>query len=166
MLRIFLKVHAFTFDSLNRMQQIRATSFIYWSFGKSPLFFLWCFGLSDFVSVIIREQKGLRKRDLSWKVSWSTIKISQKLISAWHDALHVLNNWQHTVQTIKCKGVNFEENSQHATSNIQALISTTPYQLILWYPLSFHRMMWVFLLFYRLDIHGVFFNYKLISRPN
>ena len=29
---------------------------------KSPLFFLWYFGLSDFVSVIIREQKGLRKR--------------------------------------------------------------------------------------------------------
>ena len=39
-----------------------------------------------------------------------------------HDALHVSNNWLYTVQMVKCKGVNFEENSQHATSNIQALI--------------------------------------------
>ena len=45
-----------------------------------------------------------------------------------HDALHVSNNWLIiTVQTVKCKGVNFEENSQHVTSNIQALISTTQY---------------------------------------
>ena len=40
-----------------------ATPSIYWSLGKSPLFFLWCFGLSDFVTVIIREQKRSRKRD-------------------------------------------------------------------------------------------------------
>ena len=31
-----------------------ATPSIYWSLGKSPIFFLWHFGLSDFVSVIIR----------------------------------------------------------------------------------------------------------------
>ena len=40
-----------------------ATPSIYWSLGKSPLFFFWHFGLSDFVSVIIKEQKGSRKRD-------------------------------------------------------------------------------------------------------
>ena len=40
-----------------------ATHSIYWSLGKSPLFFLWHFGLSDFVSVIIRAQKGLKKGD-------------------------------------------------------------------------------------------------------
>ena len=31
----------------------------------------------------------------------------------------------HTVQMVKCQAVNFEENSHHATSNIQPLISTT-----------------------------------------
>ena len=29
------------------------------------------------------------------------------------------------IQTVKCKGANFEENSQQASSNIQALILTT-----------------------------------------
>ena len=37
----------------------------------------------------------------------------------------VASDLPHTVQTVKFEGVNFEENSQHATSNIQALISTT-----------------------------------------
>ena len=41
------------------------------------------------------------------------------------DAQHVSNHWLHTVQTVICKGVNFEETSQQTTSNIQALISTT-----------------------------------------
>ena len=44
---------------------------IYWSLGKSSLFFLWCFGLSNLVSVIIREQKGLMKR-VYLEVSQST----------------------------------------------------------------------------------------------
>ena len=108
-----------------------ATPSIYWSLGKSPLFFLWHFGLSDFVSVIIREQKGLRKRDYLEKCPGPLNKFPRNwflhdMISCErHDALHVSNNWLHTVQTVKCKGVNFEENSQHAASNIQALISTT-----------------------------------------
>ena len=46
-----------------------ATPSIYWSLGESPLFFLWRFGLSNFVSVIIWEQKGLRKRDYLEKCS-------------------------------------------------------------------------------------------------
>ena len=97
----------------------------------SPLFFLWCFGLSDFVSVIIREQKGSRKRDYLEKCPVQLNKFPRNWflhdMISWecHDALHVSNNWLHTVQMVKCKGVNFEENSQHATSNIQALISTT-----------------------------------------
>ena len=37
----------------------------------------------------------------------------------------VASHLVHTVQTVKCKGGNFEEKSQHAASNIQALISTT-----------------------------------------
>ena len=108
-----------------------ATPSIYWSLGKSPLFFLWHFGLSDFVSVIIREQKGLRKRDYLEKCTGPLNKFPRNWflhdMISWehHDALHVSNNWLHTVQTVKCKGVNFEENSQHAASNIQALISTT-----------------------------------------
>ena len=40
-----------------------ASPSMYWSLDKSPLFFLWRFGLSNFVSVVIREQKGLRKKD-------------------------------------------------------------------------------------------------------
>ena len=108
-----------------------ATPSIYWSLGKSPLFFLWHVGLSDIVSVIIREQKGLRKRDYLEKCPGPLNKFPwnwflHDMIS-WerHDALHVSNNWLHKVQTVKCIGVNFEENSQHAASNIQALISTT-----------------------------------------
>ena len=50
---------------------------IYWSLGKSPLFFLWHFGLSNFVSVIIREQKGLRKRDYLEKCPGSLNKIPE-----------------------------------------------------------------------------------------
>ena len=41
-----------------------ATPSIYWLLGKSPLFFLRHFGLSEFVSVIIREQKGLSWKDV------------------------------------------------------------------------------------------------------
>ena len=37
----------------------------------------------------------------------------------------VASHLLHTVQTVKYKGVNFEENSPHAASDIQALISTT-----------------------------------------
>ena len=37
----------------------------------------------------------------------------------------VASDLLHTVQTVKCEVGNFEENSQHVTSNIQALISTT-----------------------------------------
>ena len=108
-----------------------ATPSIYWSLGKSPLFFLWRFGLSDFVSVIIREQKGLRKRDYLEKCPSPLNKFPRNwflhdmILCELHDALHVSNHWLHMVQMVKFKGVNFEENSQHATSNIQTLISTT-----------------------------------------
>ena len=37
----------------------------------------------------------------------------------------VASHFLHTVEPVKCKEVDFEENSQHATSIIQALISTT-----------------------------------------
>ena len=109
----------------------------YWPLGKSPLFFLWHFGLSNIVSVIIREQKGLRKRNYLEKCPGSLNKFPRNwflhgIISCErHDALHISNNWLHMVQMVgKGKGVNFEENSQHATSNIQALISTTHYHVI------------------------------------
>ena len=76
-----------------------ATPSIYWSLGKSPLFFLWHFGLSDFVSVIIREQKGLRKRDYLEKCPGPLNKFPRNWflhdMISWehHDALHVSNNW-------------------------------------------------------------------------
>ena len=131
MLRILLKVHSFTFDSLNCMQQIRSYSFYILGIGQKSFIFVWCFGLSNFVSVITREQKGLKKRDYLEKCPTSLNKFPRNWflhdMFSWehHDALHVSNNWLHTVQMVKCKGVNFEENSQHAASNIQALISTT-----------------------------------------
>ena len=78
-----------------------ATPSIYWSSGKSPLFFLWRFGLSNFVSVIIREQKGLRKRDYLEKCPGPLYKFPRNWflydMISWerHDALHVSNNWLH-----------------------------------------------------------------------
>ena len=86
-----------------------ATPSIYWSFGKSPLCFLWCFGLSNFVSVIIKEQKGLKKRDYLEKCPNSINEISGNsflyIMIPWvcHDALHVSNNWLYTVQSFKWK---------------------------------------------------------------
>ena len=83
-----------------------ATPSIYWSLGKSPLFFLWRFGLSDFVSVIIREQKGLRKRDYLEKCPGPLNKFPRNWflhnMISWerHDALHVFNKWLHTVQMV------------------------------------------------------------------
>ena len=126
-----------------------ATPSIYWSLRKSPLFFLWCFGLSDFVSVIIREQKGLRKRDYLEKCPGPLNKFPrnwflQDMIS-WehHDALHVSNNWLHTVQMVKCKGVNFEEHSQLPIFKLLSqLHSRTDFNTILnktrLYPKDFH----------------------------
>ena len=108
-----------------------ATPSIYWSLGKNPLYFLLYFGLSNFVSVVIREQKRIRKRDYLEKCSGPLNKFPGNWflhhMVSWerHDVIHVSNNWCHIpVQIVKCKGVNFEKNSLQATSNIQALIAT------------------------------------------
>ena len=160
LLRILNKVHSFTFDCMNGLQQMvwcmkciftlswdhcrnqyltiwticskwEATPFIYWSLGKSPLFFLWYFGLSNFVSVIIRAQRGSRKRNY---LEMFTVPLNKfpiywflhHMISwKFEDALHASNYLLQTVQTVKCNGVKFVQNSQQASSNIQALISTT-----------------------------------------
>ena len=76
-----------------------ATPSIYWSLGKSPLFFLLHFGLSNVVSIIIREQKGLRKRDYLEKCPGPLNKFPTDWflhdVISWerHDALHVSNFW-------------------------------------------------------------------------
>ena len=112
MLRIFLKVPSFTFDSLNWMQQIRSYSFYILVIGQKSFIFLMTFWI---IWLCVREQKGLRKKDHLEKCSGPLNKFPgnwflHDMIS-WehHDALHVSNNWLHTVQTVKCKGVNFEE---------------------------------------------------------
>ena len=35
--------------------------------GKSPLFFLWCFGLSNFCVCYNQRAKGIKEKGLSWK---------------------------------------------------------------------------------------------------
>ena len=127
MLRIFLKVHSFTFDSLNRMQQIRSYSFNILVIGQKSFVFLMRFWII-WLCVCYNQRV---KRDYLEKWSGPLNKFPRNWflhdMISWerHDALHVSNNWLQTVQTVKCKGVNFEENSQHTASNIQALISTT-----------------------------------------
>ena len=101
-------------------------------FGR-PLRKIYVFTADILFHWSIREQKGLRKRDYLEKCPGPLNNFPRNWflhdMISWerHDALHVSNNWLHTVHTIKCKGVNFEGNSQQATSNIQALISTTQY---------------------------------------
>ena len=87
-----------------------ATPSIYWSLGKSPLFFLWRFGLSNFMSVIIREQKGLSKMDYLEKCPSPLNKISQKLIPAWsHESImmHLMSQTIGCIQFKREKVVNF-----------------------------------------------------------
>ena len=131
MLRIFLKVHSFTFDSLNCMQQIRSYSFYILVIGQKSFIFLMMFWIIWLCVCYNQRAKALRKRDYLEKCPGPLNKFPRNQflhdMISWerHDGLHVSNNWLHTVQMVKCKGVNFEENSPHATSNIQALISTT-----------------------------------------
>ena len=90
----------------------------------------WCFGLSNFVSVIIREPKGLRKRDYIDKCLGPLNQFPGNWflydMISWErpDAFHVSNHWLQMVQTIKCKGVNFEENSQQANKLLSQLHSS------------------------------------------
>ena len=69
----------------------KVTPTLYWTLGQSP------FGLSKFVSVIIRGQKGLMEKDYLENLCCGFTKsIHWKLISSLSDlmrALHVLNNW-------------------------------------------------------------------------
>ena len=132
MLRIYLKVHSFTFDHLNCMQPIvwymKCIMTLSWdhimqesisgkwyladwdTFQDNPLF------LNPFCSLIITDTKLHNPK--YHKKNKGRLPNDQYIEGVASDLLH-------TVQTVKCKGVNFEENSQHAASNIQALISTT-----------------------------------------
>ena len=86
-------------------------------------------------------KKSLRKKIMPWiykcwiYFTWMNGPWKWKIVlCSWDKSLNIwrcllrnltwLNNWLHTVQTVICKVVNFEENAQHATSNILALIST------------------------------------------
>ena len=96
----------------NVRSKSEATPSIYWSLAKSPLFFLRHFWLSDFVSVIIREQKGLRKKGIILNISvmgplyiyiYIYIYIYDMISWEHYDALHVSNNWLLiTIQMVKC----------------------------------------------------------------
>ena len=106
---------------------------------------------SNFMSVIVREQKGLRKRDYLGKCPGPLNKFPRNWflhdMSSWehHDAFHVSNHWLHMVQMVKCKGVNFEENSLQATSF--KLLSQLHRKKITWissYGLL-HSMKWQYL---------------------
>ena len=133
MLQIFLKVPSFTFDSLNCMQQIISYSFYILVIGQKSFIFLMMFWIIWLCVCYNQRAKGIKEKDYLEKCPGPLNKFPRNWflhdIISWecHDALHVSNNWLHTVQMVKCKGVNFEENSQHAASNIQALISTTQY---------------------------------------
>ena len=74
------------------------------------------FSLNPFCSLIITDKKLDNPK--CHKKNKGLLLIDQYIERVASDLLH-------TVQTVKCVEVNFEENSQQATSNIQALISTT-----------------------------------------
>ena len=87
MLRIFLKVPSFTFDSLNHMQQIRSYSFYILVIGKKSFIFLMMCWIIWLCVSYNQRAKGIKEKGLSWKVSRSTKQIFQKLIPALHDLM-------------------------------------------------------------------------------
>ena len=121
MLRIFLKVPSFTIWQFELYAANQKLLLLYTGHSAKVLY-LSCDVLDYLnfcVSVIIKgKQKGLRKRDYLEKWSGPLNKFPRNWflhdMISWehHDARHVSNNWLHTVQMVKCKGVNFEENSQ------------------------------------------------------
>ena len=72
MLRIFLKVPSFTFDSLNCMQQIRSYSFYILVIGQKSFIFLMMFWIIWLCLRYNQKPKGIKEKGLSWKVSRST----------------------------------------------------------------------------------------------
>ena len=72
MLRIFLKVPFFTFDSLNLMREIRSYSFYILVIGQKSFIFLMTFWIIWLCVCYNQGAKGIKEKGLSWKVSWST----------------------------------------------------------------------------------------------
>ena len=82
MLRIFLKVPSFTFDSLNHMQQIRSYSFYILVIWQNSFIFLMMFWIIWLCVCYNQSAKGIILRsDLVHYINF------QKLIPAWHDLM-------------------------------------------------------------------------------
>ena len=71
MLRIFLKVPSFTFDSLNGMQQFRSYSFYILVIGQKSFIFLMMFWIIWLCDCYNKRAQGIKEK-LSWKVPYST----------------------------------------------------------------------------------------------